>query len=108
MVALDCRGHGESGKPHDLAAYGNSMGDDVIRLMDHVGIEKAELFGYSMGGAISMGLMVRYPERFSRVVLGGVGGSGPRRGPDSPVAQGCLPKDASEIEARSRRGSHFR
>jgi pimeloyl-ACP methyl ester carboxylesterase len=98
VIALDCRGHGESGKPHDPAAYGNLMGDDVIRLMDHLGIEKAELFGYSMGGAISLGLMARYPERFSRVVLGGVGARGPQRGPDSPVARALLTDDPSSIE----------
>jgi pimeloyl-ACP methyl ester carboxylesterase len=98
VIALDCRGHGESGKPYDPAAYGNSMGDDVIRLMDHLGIDKAELFGYSMGGAISLGLMARYPERFSRVVLGGVGARGPRRGPDSPVARALLTDDPSSIE----------
>ena len=98
VVALDCRGHGESDKPHDPAAYGHAMQDDVVRLMDHLQIEKADLFGYSMGGAISMGLMVRYPERFASAVLGGVGGRAPRRGPDSPVAHGMLAKDASEIE----------
>jgi pimeloyl-ACP methyl ester carboxylesterase len=98
VIALDCRGHGESGKPQDPAAYGNAMQDDVVRLMDHLEIEQADLFGYSMGGAISMGLLVRYPERFASAVLGGVGGRGPRRGPDSPVARGMLAKDASEID----------
>jgi pimeloyl-ACP methyl ester carboxylesterase len=98
VVALDCRGHGESGKPHDPAAYGNAMQDDVIRLMDHLEIDRADLFGYSMGGAISMGLMVRYPERFTSVILGGVGGRGPRRGPDSPVARAMLADDPSTIE----------
>ena len=98
VIALDCRGHGESGKPQDPAAYGNAMQDDVVRLMDHLEIEQADLFGYSMGGAISMGLMVRHPERFTSAILGGVGGRGPRRGPDSPVARAMLADDASTIE----------
>jgi pimeloyl-ACP methyl ester carboxylesterase len=102
VVALDCRGHGESGKPHDSAAYGNAMQDDVIRLMDHLGIDKADLFGYSMGGAISMGLMVRYPERFTSVILGGVGGRGPRRGPDSPVARTMLADDTASPTKRQQ------
>ena len=38
VVALDCRGHGKSDKPHDAAAYGNEMVEDVARLLDHLGI----------------------------------------------------------------------
>jgi pimeloyl-ACP methyl ester carboxylesterase len=73
-VALDCRGHGRSGKPHDPEAYGGTkMPDDVIALMDHLGIGRADLIGYSMGGFIAASLMVRRPERFSTVILSGVG-----------------------------------
>ena len=57
VVALDCRGHGKSGKPHDPAAYdGETMGDDVIRLMDHLGIKRTLIMGYSMGARIVTGL----------------------------------------------------
>src|SRR5208282_1103326 len=73
VIALDCRGHGKSGKPHDAAACGSAMEDDVIRLMDHLGVGRALLRGYSMGGRISMGLLARYPDRFRAVVLGGIG-----------------------------------
>jgi len=80
VVALDCRGHGQSDKPHERAAYtATSMEDDVIRLMDHAGIGRALLMGYSMGGRISMGLLVRYPGRFRAVVLGGIGQVGGER-----------------------------
>jgi pimeloyl-ACP methyl ester carboxylesterase len=73
-VALDCRGHGRSGKPHDPEAYGGSkMADDVIALMDHLGIDRADLMGYSMGGFISSALMISHPERFRSVILSGVG-----------------------------------
>lgn len=41
VVAMDCRGHGLSGKPHDPKQYGIEMAEDVIRLMDHLKIEKA-------------------------------------------------------------------
>jgi pimeloyl-ACP methyl ester carboxylesterase len=74
VLALDCRGHGESAKPHDPAAYGRTkMGDDVIALMDHRGIETADLIGYSMGSFISSWLLVRHPERFRSVIVAGVG-----------------------------------
>jgi pimeloyl-ACP methyl ester carboxylesterase len=74
VVALDCRGHGLSDKPHEPGAYaGGEMGEDVIRLMDHLGIEKADLFGYSMGAGISVRLLLDHPDRFTSVVLGGIG-----------------------------------
>ncbi len=74
VVALDCRGHGHSGKPLDPRAYeGTKMADDVIAVMDHLGIEKADLVGYSMGGMLSASLLVRHPEHFRTVTLAGVG-----------------------------------
>lgn len=76
VVAIDCRGHGESGKPHDPDAYGGTqMADDVIAMMDHVGIDVADLMGYSMGGVLSASLLVRRPERFRSVILAGIGDS---------------------------------
>jgi pimeloyl-ACP methyl ester carboxylesterase len=47
VVTLDCRGHGQSDKPHERAAYtAMSMEDDVIALMDHAGIKRALLMGF--------------------------------------------------------------
>lgn len=63
VIALDDRGHGLSEKPHDVDAYGMNMVDDVIRLMDHLEIEKAHIVGYSMGGFIALKLVTTYPDR---------------------------------------------
>ena len=74
VVALDCRGHGKSGKPHDSAAYGGEMmGEDVIRLLDHLGIKRTLIMGYSMGARIVTGLLMNHPERLHAAVLGGIG-----------------------------------
>ena len=53
LIALDCRGHGKSDKPHDPAEYGPEMAADVVRLLDHLRIEKAHLLGYSSGAFIA-------------------------------------------------------
>ena len=72
VVALDCRGHGQSDKPHDTEAYAvENMAGDVLNLMDHLGIEKADLFGYSMGAVISSHLLAYHGERFRSAVLTG-------------------------------------
>ena len=106
VVALDCRGHGLSDKPDERAAYsGTSMEDDVIRLMDNLGIGRALLMGYSMGGRISMGLLVRYPERFRAVVLGGIGQVGVVTDPvrRSSIIEGLLADHASFIRGETPR-----
>ncbi len=74
VVGLDCRGFGDSDKPHDPAAYGvENMAGDVLRLMDHLSIDKADLFGYSMGSTISAYLLIHHSERLASVILGGAG-----------------------------------
>ena len=73
VIALDCRGHGMSGKPVSEDEYGVKMVDDVVRLMDHLNIQRADVVGYSMGGAITMKLMVLHSERVRSAVLGGMG-----------------------------------
>jgi pimeloyl-ACP methyl ester carboxylesterase len=73
-IALDARGHGLSDKPHNRAAYGPEMGLDIIRLMDHLGIRRAHIVGYSMGAHIVAQLVTLHPERFATMVLGGSSG----------------------------------
>jgi hypothetical protein len=73
VVAIDLRGHGESDKPTSEDAYGHPMVDDVVRLMDHLKIEKAQVVGYSLGGIIVMKLLAEHPERVTTAALGGMG-----------------------------------
>lgn len=61
-VTFDCRGHGRSGKPHDPASYGLEMVTDVVRLMDHLGIEQSHVVGYSMGAESSSSRATRAGE----------------------------------------------
>ena len=82
VVAMDCRGHGMSDKPHDEASYGHErMAEDVIAVMDAAGFGPAHLVGYSMGGFIGIRLAARFETRVRSLSLGGVGGhylTGPR------------------------------
>lgn len=63
VIAMDLRGHGLSGKPHDPDMYGEELALDVVRLMDHLQIRKAHLVGYSLGGFIALKCAVLYPHR---------------------------------------------
>jgi pimeloyl-ACP methyl ester carboxylesterase len=70
VIALDLRGHGKSDKPHEPAAYGEMAGD-VIRLMDHLSLQRAHMVGYSMGAGVVGKLLTTHPDRFLSATLGG-------------------------------------
>jgi len=75
VIAMDCRGHGQSAKPHQAQAYGSEdMAGDVVRLLDHLKVPRALLMGYSMGAWISLKVVLSWPQRIRAVVLGGIGG----------------------------------
>ena len=77
IIGLDCRGHGNSDKPHEPAAYAlEIMAADVRRLLDHLDIETADYLGYSMGARTGVQAMLDYAKRLRRVILGGVGWDG--------------------------------
>jgi pimeloyl-ACP methyl ester carboxylesterase len=71
LIALDCRGHGKSDKPHDPKEYGPEMAADVVRLLDHLKIEKAHLVGYSSGAFVAGKVAATHPDRVRSVVYGG-------------------------------------
>jgi pimeloyl-ACP methyl ester carboxylesterase len=86
VIALDNRGHGQSEKLYDPNCYGAPlMAEDARRLLDHLGIARADVMGYSMGARIATFLLLAHPERVRSAILAGVGinlvrgmvGSGP-------------------------------
>jgi pimeloyl-ACP methyl ester carboxylesterase len=74
VIALDCRGHGRSGKPHDPRMYGREMAWDIARLLDHLGIATAHVIGTSMGANLTALLLTLAPDRFLTATLTGHAG----------------------------------
>jgi pimeloyl-ACP methyl ester carboxylesterase len=73
-IALDDRGHGASTKLYDPARYHSAvMAQDVRALMDHLGVPRADLMGYSMGARIVTFLALAHPDRVRSLILGGLG-----------------------------------
>lgn len=93
VIALDNRGHGKSDKPHGAEHYGVEMINDSIRLLDHLGIEKAHVVGYSMGGYITAKMVTMYPERMLSATIGGAGWA-----QDVPERQEMMDTLADSIE----------
>jgi pimeloyl-ACP methyl ester carboxylesterase len=76
VIAMDCRGHGESDKPHDPKSYSHDlMKEDAVAVIRAAGVVATHLMGYSMGGYLSMRLLMENPEMLRKVVIAGVGES---------------------------------
>jgi pimeloyl-ACP methyl ester carboxylesterase len=88
LIALDCRGHGKSDKPHDAAKYDAEVAADVVRLLDHLKVGKAHLVGYSSGAFVAGKVAVTHPDRVRSVVFAGQG----------PVVGEPKPSDFSQVE----------
>lgn len=71
LIALDCRGHGKSDKPTDADKYDAEVAADVIRLLDHLKVEKAHLVGYSSGAFVVGKVAGTHPDRVLSVTFGG-------------------------------------
>src|ERR1700745_2311406 len=73
-IALDNRGHGVSTKLYDPAAYHSAaMAEDVRALLDHLGLQRADVMGYSMGARNTALLALAHPDRVRSAILGGLG-----------------------------------
>ena len=73
-IAFDHRGHGASTKSYDPAAYvPAAMAGDAAALLDHLGLERAHVMGYSMGARVAAFLALQEPARVATLVFGGLG-----------------------------------
>jgi pimeloyl-ACP methyl ester carboxylesterase len=76
VIAIDNRGHGASQKLYDPALYtAPIMAEDCRRLLDHLGIARADVMGYSMGARICAFLALAHPARVRSAVFAGLGGN---------------------------------
>jgi pimeloyl-ACP methyl ester carboxylesterase len=74
VIAFDNRGHGRSEKLYDPGRYGAPlMAEDARRLLDHLGIARADVMGYSMGARIATFLVLAHRERVRSAILAGAG-----------------------------------
>jgi pimeloyl-ACP methyl ester carboxylesterase len=74
VIALDLRGHGDSSKLYEPERYSiEILASDVIALMDHLKIDRADIMGYSLGSRITAVLARSQPQRLRSAILGGIG-----------------------------------
>ncbi|WP_046120786.1 alpha/beta fold hydrolase [Ensifer aridi] len=71
VYALEFQGHGRTTDIDRPITYPN-LADDVAAFMDAVGVEKADVFGYSMGAAAGLQLAIRHPEKVNKLAAASV------------------------------------
>jgi pimeloyl-ACP methyl ester carboxylesterase len=68
VIAVDLQGHGRTAdidRPIDIRL----MADDIAALIDHLGLDKPDVVGYSLGGGVAFFTAVKYPEKVGRLVM---------------------------------------
>jgi pimeloyl-ACP methyl ester carboxylesterase len=107
-IALDNRGHGSSSKSYKEADYAPArMASDAAALLEHLGIGRAHVMGYSMGARVSAFMALSDPDKVATLVLGGLGiGLVDGVGDWDPIAEALLAEDAASIS--HARGKTFR
>lgn len=94
LVGVDLRGRGDSDKPG--SGYGlEAHADDLIRVLDHLGLEDATIAGHSMGAFVAMKAALLYPDRVRALIL--LDGAWPRT--EAPSEEEMTEEQRQEAEA---------
>lgn len=72
VIAIELQAHGHTADIDRPLTFAQ-MADDTVELLRHLGIEQADLFGYSMGAGVGLELAIRYPERVRKLVAASAG-----------------------------------
>jgi pimeloyl-ACP methyl ester carboxylesterase len=87
VIAAELQGHGHTAEVDRPLSY-EQMADDVVALIRHLGIEQADVFGYSMGGGAALQLAMRHPAVVRKLVVASA----------SSTSDGVYPEAWSDIE----------
>lgn len=67
LIAVEMQGHGRTGDVEREPLYPN-LADDVVALLDDLGVDRADVLGFSLGGLVALELGMRHPSRVDRLV----------------------------------------
>jgi pimeloyl-ACP methyl ester carboxylesterase len=110
VIAIELQGHGRTADAGRAMSF-DLLADDVAALLAHLGIEQADLFGFSLGGLVGWSLVMRHPEVVGRFVVASADYRSRDADPDE--VPGPMPTDAdframrAAYEAVAPDPSHF-
>jgi pimeloyl-ACP methyl ester carboxylesterase len=98
LILIDARGHGDSDKPHDIAAYAMELRvADIVSVMNELRVSRAHYFGYSMGGWIGFGMARHAPDRLRSLIVGGADAAPRKRLPHPLLEPEMMSKGTAAI-----------
>jgi pimeloyl-ACP methyl ester carboxylesterase len=96
IIGMDLRSHGQTTRVYTPEACTTAtLANDVVRLLDHLEIDSAHAFGFSMGGGCALQFAMDYPRRVQRLIVGGFG--------DAAINRFHDPDDVRELAAAFER-----
>jgi len=99
VIPVELQGHGhtaDSDRPMTIEA----LADDVVALLDHIGIEQADLFGFSLGGLVASAVAVAAPARVGKLIVASADPHRPPGRESVPLSEDRLPTAADFQEMR--------
>jgi pimeloyl-ACP methyl ester carboxylesterase len=93
VIAVELQGHGhtaDTGRPMTIKA----LADDLIALLDHLGIAEADLFGFSLGGLVAYAVALGAPARVGKLIVASVDAQRPPGRESVPLDDGRMPTPA--------------
>lgn len=69
VIVVDLAGHGHSPDPGERPIRAQLMADDIAGLIAHLGLDRVDVMGYSLGGLVALRTAIQHPERVNKLVL---------------------------------------
>jgi len=96
VIAVDLQGHGRTADI-DRPIDPRLMADDIAALIDHLGLDKPDIVGYSLGGGVAFWTAVRHPDKVGKLVATSIYFSSDASYPEMRVQAGQLSAAAAEF-----------
>jgi len=93
VIAVELQGHGhtaDTGRPMTIEA----LAGDVVALLDHLGIEQADLFGFSLGGLVAFAVALGAPARVGKLIVASADARRPPGRESAPLDDDRMPTSA--------------
>src|SRR5438046_5725609 len=93
VIAVELQGHGHTADI-DRAMTIEALADDVVALLDHLGIAEADLFGFSLGGLVAYAIALGAPTRVGKLIVASADAHRPPGRESAPLGDDRMPTPA--------------
>jgi pimeloyl-ACP methyl ester carboxylesterase len=106
VVTVDLQGHGHTADI-DRPLRPEHLADDIAALLEHLGVERADVLGYSLGGVVALRLAIQHPGRVRRLILVSIAFRRDGSHPEVLAAMDAMSAEAAELMKQSPLYAHY-